>query len=66
MATAKIKNTDNIECTLEFTMKLGDWKKVRQTLNSTQRYAEIKIINEISDLVKQLEQTFYDEVEKDA
>ena len=59
MSTAIVKNPDKIECTLSFTMRLDDWKQVRKTLNSNAAYAELKLIDEISDLVYQLEQTFF-------
>jgi hypothetical protein len=64
MATAQVKNPDNIECTLQFTMKLKDWKQIKKTLGTNAAYTELQIMNEISDLVYQLEKVFYDKVEK--
>jgi len=59
MAIAKINNVDKIECTLEFTMTIADWKQIRKTLKSNEAYTELQIIDEISDLVSQLEKVFY-------
>ncbi len=44
MGIAKVKNPDNIECTLEFTMRLSDWKNVKKTLSSHPAYAETEVI----------------------
>ena len=63
MSSAKINNPDEIECTLEFSMKLKDWKQVRKTLGSNACYTELQIINEIADLVNRLEQTVYADVD---
>jgi len=62
MAIATINNPDKIECTLQFTMTLKDWKGIRKTLENNTAYCELKIINKIRDLTIQLEQTFYDKV----
>lgn len=59
MAMAKVKNVNKIECTLEFTMSLEDWKQISKTLGSNECYAEIQMMDEIRDLVTQLEQTYY-------
>ncbi|MCK5603543.1 hypothetical protein KAR91_16785 [Candidatus Pacearchaeota archaeon] len=59
MATAMVKNPDEIECTLQFTMKLGDWKRIKKTLGTNAAYVELQVITEIRDLVDQLEKTFY-------
>ena len=59
MDTAKIKNPNEINCTLELTMKLKDWKQIRTTLNKNPAYAEIQLIGEITDLILQLEKTFF-------
>ena len=59
MAIARIENVDDIECTLEFTLRIKDWKQIRKTLNSNAAYIEMEIITEISDLVHQLEKVFY-------
>lgn len=64
MATATIENPDNIECTLQFTMSLGDWKQIRKTLKSNEDWAELQVMNEISDLVYQLEKTYYSDAVK--
>lgn len=62
MSIAEIKNPDEIECTLQFTMKLKDWKQIRKTLSSNANYTELQIMNEIMDLVRQFEKIFYPEV----
>ena len=62
MGIAKIEKPDEIKCTLQFTMKLKDWKQIRKTLQTNAAYTELQVMNEISDLVYQLEQTFYDKV----
>jgi len=59
MNTAKIKNPNEVDCTLEFTMKLKDWKQIRITLNKNTAYAEMQLISEITDLILQLEKTFF-------
>lgn len=59
MSAAYINKPDEIECTLQFTLKLKDWKQIRETLGSNEAYIELKVINEIRDLVRQMEQTFY-------
>lgn len=64
MAIAIVENADEIKCTLKFTMKLRDWKQIKKTLGTNAAYTELQVMNEISDLVRQLEKTFYDEVEK--
>lgn len=63
MSTARVKNPDEIQCTLEFTMKLGDWIQIRKTLNENAAHTELQIINEIDSLVCQLEHTFYPKIE---
>jgi len=60
MSTAKIVNPDGIKCTLEFTLTMKEWKKVRVSLSLNPSYAETQIMLEISDLVHQLENTLYD------
>ncbi len=64
MSIARVVNPDSINCTLEFTMKLKDWKQIRKTLGTNAAYTELQVMNEISDLVNQLERTFYDETGK--
>ena len=64
MATAIVKNPDNIECTLQFTMKLRDWKQIKKTLGTNAAYTELQVMNEISDLVYQLEKTYYSDAAK--
>ena len=59
MATATVKNPDEIQCTLQFTMSLRDWKQIRKTLGTNPAYTELQVMNEIRDLVLQLEKTFY-------
>ena len=59
MNIARIENVDEIKCTLEFTLRIKDWKQIRKTLNSNAAYCEMEIITEISDLVHQLEKVFY-------
>lgn len=59
MGRAKIENSDDIKCTLSFTMSLKDWKQIRSTLQKNQAYIELQVIDEIHDLVMQLENTFY-------
>jgi hypothetical protein len=57
MATATIKKPDDIECVLQFSMTLRNWKYVRETLNQNPAWAEIQVISEINNLVYKLEQT---------
>lgn len=64
METAKVVDPDKIVCELTFSMSLGDWKQIRKTLNSNKTYAEMQLLNEISDLVFQLEKTYYANVPK--
>ncbi len=59
MSTAIIKNPDDIQCTLQFTMSLKDWKQIRKTLKVNPAHTEMQIMSEISDLVYQLENTLY-------
>lgn len=59
MGIAMVKNPDEIECILQFTMKLKDWKQIRETLRTNMAHTELQIIDEISELVDQLEKTFY-------
>lgn len=59
MSTAQIKNADEVVCILQLEMKLKDWKQIRKTLQTNSAYTELQIIYEISDLIHQLEQTFY-------
>ncbi len=59
MATAKVEKADDIKCTLTFTMSLGEWKEVNNTLSKHTAYAEVQVIREIQDLVGQLEKTYY-------
>lgn len=61
MSIAIVKDPDKIECTLEFTMTLKDWKQIKKTLGTNEAWVELQIINEIRDLVGQLEKTFYSE-----
>jgi len=63
MATAKVNNPDDITCTLQFTMKLKDWKQIKNTLGTNAAYTELQVMNEISDLVSQLEKTFYSDID---
>ena len=65
MGIAKIESADEIKCTLSFTMKLKDWKQIRNTLQTNAAYTELQIINEIHDLVDQLEKTFWSDVKPD-
>ncbi len=64
MSVARVVDPDNISCTLEFTMKLKDWKQIRKTLRTNAAYTELQVMSEISDLVNQLERTFCDETGK--
>ncbi len=64
MAIARVVNPDKIRCTLEFTMSLEDWKQIRKTLGTNAAHTELQVMNEITDLVRQLEKTFYDETGK--
>ena len=59
MSTAVIKNPDKIVAELTFSMTLEDWKQVRKTLRTNAAYTELQVIDEISDLVDQIEQVFY-------
>ena len=59
MTIAQIKNPDDIVCTMQFTMKLREWKQIKKTLSANAAYAELEIMNEIQDLVCQLEKTLY-------
>ena len=63
MGTAKVVQPDDIKCTLSFTMSLSDWKRIRKTLSSNSSYTELQVMNEISDLVCQIEKTFYSDIE---
>lgn len=63
MGIAKIDDPDSIKCTLQFTMSLGNWKRVGKTLALNSDYAETKVIAEIMNLVSQLEKTFHSDVE---
>lgn len=65
MGTAQIENPDAIMCTLEFTMKLKEWRQIKKTLHNNEDYVELHIIREISDLIGQLEKVFYDELKED-
>lgn len=66
MSTAKIVNPEQIKCTLEFTMTLRDWKKVREALNGSDvGYSGLEIMQEIADLAYQLEKTLYNNTSKD-
>jgi len=55
MATAVIEDSDNIECSITITMRLGEWKRVRKTLLSNAAFAELKVINQITNLTNRLE-----------
>lgn len=66
MSLAIIENPDKIECTLQFTMSLGEWKEIRKTLKTEQHYTQLQIINEITNLVSQLERTLLYDSKKDA
>jgi hypothetical protein len=59
MSIATINNPDEIVCTLQFSMKLKDWRQIKKTLGTNAAYTELQIMNEISDLVNQLEKTLY-------
>ena len=59
MSKATIENVDDIECTLEFTLKIKDWKQVRKTLNTNAAYSEMEIVSKITNLVNQLKKTLY-------
>ena len=59
MSIAEIKSPDEIVCTMQFTMKLGEWKQIKKTLSSNAAYTELKIMREITDLICQLEKTLY-------
>ena len=59
MSLAIIDKPEEIVCTLQFTMKLGDWKQIKETLESKEAYVELKIIREIRNLVSKLESTLY-------
>ena len=62
MSIAIIENPDEIACTLQFKMKLKDWKQINKTLNKNPAYVELQVINEITSLVNQLESTLYAKV----
>lgn len=59
---AVVKNPGEIECTLELTMKLREWKQIRRTLSTKAEYVELKIIKEIDGVIAQLEQVFYSDI----
>ena len=59
MSKAMIENVDDIVCTLQFTMSIADWKRVRKTLGSNAAYAEMRLMREIGDLIRELEQVLY-------
>lgn len=59
MITAKIDNTDEIICSMRFTLSLKDWKQIQKTLRSNAAFTELKIINPIDELVGRLEKTLY-------
>jgi len=63
MAKAIIEKPDEIVCTLKFTMKLKDWKQIKKTLGTNAAYVELQVMNEITDLVFQLEKTFYSDTD---
>lgn len=62
MGMATVVDPNKIKCTLQFTMALEDWKQVKKTLNTNAAYEELQIMTEITDLVSQLEKTFYSDV----
>jgi hypothetical protein len=64
MTTAKVVKPDNIQCTIQVTMSIEEWKSVKKTLNTNPNYAQLKVIREITGLVNQLEQTFYCHVDE--
>jgi hypothetical protein len=59
MSIALIENPDEIMCTLQFKMRLKEWKQIDETLSTNSAFVELKIINEIRDLVSQLEKTLH-------
>jgi len=59
MGTAKVVNPDDIKCSIEFTLTLRDWKKVRETLQKKGDYPELGMLDDISDLIGQLQKTYY-------
>jgi hypothetical protein len=61
MNIAVIEKPDEVACTMQFKMKLKNWKQIRKTLQSNAAYTELQIINDINDLVYQLEKTLYAE-----
>jgi len=63
MSIALIDKPDEIVCTLQFKMKLKDWKQIKKTLSTNAACTELQIINEIRDLVQQLESTLYSNVD---
>lgn len=64
MGIARVKNPDEMHCTLEFTMRLKDWRHVRRTLQTNAEYEEMKLITEINSLIYQLEQAFYSDTKE--
>lgn len=62
MAIATVKNPNEIECTLQFTMKLKEWKQISKALGANTTYAELQVLEEIRNLVTKLEQAFYSDV----
>ena len=59
MSTAVIRNPDSIVAEISLSMNLKDWKQVRKTLRLNPAYTELQVIDEISDLIDQIEQVFY-------
>ncbi len=61
MGRATIERPDDIKCTLEFSMTLGEWKNVRKTLRNNQAWAENQLIADITDIINKIEQTFHND-----
>jgi len=59
MTNSKVTNPDSIECTIEMTMTIREWKCIRDTLQKNAACLEQQVIMEISDLVEKMGKTFY-------
>ena len=57
-STATVDKPDKIKCTIRLSMSLEDWKAVRKQVDNG-NYACTQVSSAISDLVYQMEQTFW-------
>ena len=55
-ATYAVTKPDNVECTLKMTMTLGQWRKLREQLETS--YPGWKLKSLISDLVSKVTESF--------